>query len=144
MIKFELNQKSGKKINIKELQKIIKGAGKILKPAKKMYFSLAVVDEKEIKKLNRLYRKKNEPTDVLSFPFIESSDLEKSQEKDLGEIVIAYDVAKKQADEKGIKLIEEIKILLIHGLLHLFGYDHIKKSDRLIMNRLEARILLGK
>lgn len=78
---------------------------------------LLTVDE-EIKELNRQYRKINKPTDVLSFP-MEDGYL-------LGDIVISMDTAEEQAKEFEVSLEEEASRLLIHGLLHLLGYDHVK------------------
>jgi len=81
-----------------------------------------------IRRLNRQYRKKDKATDVLSFPFGDD-DL-------LGEIYISLQRAKIQAKRYGSTYDEELKRLLVHGLLHLMGYDHIKKADREAM---EAR-----
>jgi len=78
-----------------------------------------------IRRLNRLYRNKDRATDVLSFPFGDD-DL-------LGEIYISLQRAKVQARRYGLTYEEELRRLLIHGLLHLMGYDHLKKADREIM-----------
>jgi probable rRNA maturation factor len=78
-----------------------------------------------IRKLNRQYRKKDKATDVLSFR-LGDDDL-------LGEIYISPQRAKVQARRYGVAYEEELKRLLIHGLLHLMGYDHIKRTDRVIM-----------
>jgi probable rRNA maturation factor len=82
-----------------------------------------------IRKLNRDYRKKDRPTDVLSFPFGDD-DL-------LGEIYISLQRAKIQARRYGLTYEEELKRLLIHGLLHLTGYDHHKKAEREVMEERE-------
>jgi len=78
-----------------------------------------------IRKLNRQYRGKDKATDVLSF-HLGDDDL-------LGEIYISLQRAKVQARRYGISYDDELKRLLIHGLLHLMGYDHIKRADRVIM-----------
>ena len=93
--------------------------------------STAVVlcSDRAIRRLNRDYRRKDRPTDVLSFTFGDP-DL-------LGEIYISLQRAKAQARMYGLTYDEELKRLLIHGLLHLMGYDHIKKADRLIMEERE-------
>jgi len=144
MIKFEINQKIGQKINRKKLDKIIKKANQILRLKKDYSFSLAIVSDKEIKKLNKIYRKKDKSTDVLSFSFAESKSKDfkpKNKIIDLGEIIISFQTAQKQAREAGYLIENEICRLLVHGLLHLFGYNHIKKGDSKIMEKLESKIL---
>ena len=79
---------------------------------------LILTTDEEIKKLNKEHRNKNKATDVLSFP------LENIPGMPLGSIVISIDTAKKGAEEFGHSIEDEIKLLFIHGLLHLLGYDH--------------------
>jgi len=79
---------------------------------------LILTTDEEIKKINTTYRNKNAPTDVLSFP------LEDMPGMPLGSIVISVDTAKKVANEMNHSLDDEIKLLFIHGMLHLLGYDH--------------------
>ncbi|WP_333784798.1 rRNA maturation RNase YbeY [Thermocrinis sp.] len=82
--------------------------------------SILITSDEEIKELNKLYRNKDRPTDVLSFPMGE----EIGGWKLLGDVVISIDTARAQAKELGISLEEEVKRLLIHGIVHLLGYDH--------------------
>jgi probable rRNA maturation factor len=84
-----------------------------------------------IRKLNRSYRGKDKPTDVLSFEFGDA-DL-------LGEVYISLRRAEVQARAYGLTYEEELKRLLIHGLLHLIGYDHIKKTQRIAMEEREKK-----
>jgi probable rRNA maturation factor len=79
---------------------------------------LILTTDDEIKELNKTYRNKDKATDVLSFP------LEDMPGMPLGSIVISIDTAKRVANELGHSIEEEIKLLFIHGLLHLLGYDH--------------------
>jgi len=79
---------------------------------------LILTTDEEIQKLNKQFRNKDKPTDVLSFP------LEDAPNTPLGSIVISIDTAKKQAQKHSHSVEEEIKLLFIHGLLHLLGYDH--------------------
>ncbi len=79
---------------------------------------LILTTDEEIRELNKTYRNKNKATDVLSFP------LENIPGMPLGSIVISVDTAKKGAEEFGHSIEDEIKLLFIHGLLHLLGYDH--------------------
>ena len=97
--------------------------------------SMVFCDDEAIKELNSQYRNKNEPTDVLSFPI----ELENfiPEIRMLGDIVISTETAIKQAKEYNHSTETEIVILLIHGLLHLNGYDHIKEDEREIMQSKE-------
>ncbi len=95
--------------------------------------SIALVSNSEIQGLNARYREKNEPTDVLSFP--SGAPLLPNVEM-LGDVVISVEQAKKQARKKNQKLERELETLLIHGILHLSGYDH-ERSQR------DARIMRG-
>jgi probable rRNA maturation factor len=94
--------------------------------------AVAIVSNARIRSLNRRFRRKDRVTDVLSFP----SDAP----GELGDIVIGAGVARRQAGEAGHSYGEELKILLLHGLLHLIGYDHHAPSDRGRMARLERRL----
>jgi len=87
--------------------------------------SLYVTDDQEIRELNRTYRKKDRPTDVLSFPLGEKAEGYLL----LGDVVISQDAAERQAKELGHSLKEEIKRLAVHGLIHLLGYDHEKGGE---------------
>ena len=93
--------------------------------------SVAIVSDRRMQALNRQFRGKNSATDVLSFP---------ADRPFLGDIVIAQGVAKRQAREHGHSLATEVRVLALHGLLHLLGYDHESKRDRGRMARMEARL----
>src|SRR5689334_9927925 len=97
--------------------------------------TIVFVSDSAIRKLNKQFRGKDYVTDVLSFP-TESEQFE--NESSLGEIVIASDQAAAQAKENGLTLLNEIEQLILHGLLHLCGYDH--ESDNGEMNRLELKL----
>jgi probable rRNA maturation factor len=92
--------------------------------------TVALVPDARIQALNRQYRKKDTPTDVLAFPADERGYL--------GDVVIAAGVATRQAREAGHALATELRILALHGLLHLLGYDHERDDGR--MARLERRL----
>jgi probable rRNA maturation factor len=97
--------------------------------------TIAIVSDARMRALNRQFRGKDEPTDVLSFP---SGGESPGDPRDLGEIAIAWGVAGRQARAHGHARQVEIRILALHGLLHLLGYDH--DTDRGEMRRLEARL----
>lgn len=88
--------------------------------------------------LNRRFRGKNKPTDVLSFP---ASDLAQVEEK--GDLAIGVDTALRQAAERGHTLAIEIKLLILHGLLHLAGYDHVTDDGRMARRERRLRAELG-
>ncbi|HEX6283223.1 MAG TPA: rRNA maturation RNase YbeY [Pyrinomonadaceae bacterium] len=94
--------------------------------------TIAFVSDKTIRELNRQFRGVAKATDVLSFP---SDDPDASN---LGDIAISVDTASVQAKENGLTLDEEVAQLILHGLLHLCGYDH--ETDNGEMNRLEWRM----
>ena len=91
---------------------------------------MAIVSDDRVRRLNRRYLGTNAATDVLSFPSEESGDL--------GDVVIAAGVARRQAREAGHTSQVEFRVLALHGLLHLLGYDHEGDAGR--MARLEARL----
>lgn len=98
--------------------------------------SIALVTDPEIHSLNRQYRQKDKPTDVLSFPL--ADDVCPAL---LGDVVISVDTATRQAHRRGHSLREEIQTLLIHGVLHLLGYDHeVSRSEAIRMRKKEREI----
>jgi probable rRNA maturation factor len=99
--------------------------------------TIAFVSDRAIQELNRRFREKNSPTDVLSFPS-EQTEFELSEGKNLGDIVISVDRAREQAEEHGLDLEHELAQLILHGVLHLHGYDH--ETDNGEMNALELKL----
>ena len=105
--------------------------------------SILVTDDEEVRSLNRQYRGKDTPTDVLSFSQIEGEGGDADHNL-LGDVVISWDRAVGQGEELGHGTRKELRRLLVHGVLHLFGYDHEEseeKADR--MKELENRFLRG-
>jgi probable rRNA maturation factor len=88
-----------------------------------------------MRRLNRQFRQNNKPTDVLSFPSHQPDD---SREGYAGDLAISMEIAKDNAQRLGHSIQEEIKVLMLHGVLHLAGYDH--ESDDGEMARLEDRL----
>lgn len=127
----------GKKVSLRRLKKT---ARRILHLLNQHHseLSLVLVGNHEIQELNASHRNKNEPTDVLSFP--SGENLPQGIEI-LGDVVISVEQAEKQA-RKGKKTLErEIESLLIHGILHLLGYDHERSGkEATIMRRMEKKI----
>jgi probable rRNA maturation factor len=101
--------------------------------------SLSLVADRKIRDLNRRYRGRDAATDVLSFPLRDSAR-NSAVEPALGDVVISVDTARRQAAAYDAPLQREIYRLLIHGLLHLKGYDHITAPQRRVMQREERRL----
>jgi probable rRNA maturation factor len=98
------------------------------------------VDDNKIKELNKEYLNKDYPTDVISFPMREG-EFTTINKNLLGDVVVSLDDAGKYAKKRGTKLEDEIIFLVIHGILHLCGYDHIKeKSEALKMKNKEKEL----
>ncbi|HEY3102405.1 MAG TPA: rRNA maturation RNase YbeY [Pyrinomonadaceae bacterium] len=99
--------------------------------------SIVFVSDAAIKKLNRQFRGKNYATDVLSFPS-RPERFEAEASANLGEVVISLDRAAAQAKQNKLTVTNEVRQLILHGLLHLCGYDH--ETDNGEMNRLELKL----
>lgn len=100
--------------------------------------TIRIVDESESRQLNQTYRHKNNPTNVLSFP-AECSDY--LDYKYLGDLVICSPVVKKEAIEQNKSLFDHWAHMVVHGMLHLQGYDHLTESDAEKMEAVEIDIL---
>lgn len=114
--------------------------------SKEAEMSVNFVDNKEIQALNRNYRGKDAPTDVISFAMQESVEGEieivgEDMPLALGDIVISVDKAKEQATEYEHSYERELAFLTLHGFLHLLGYDHMNKSDEAKMFKRQEEIL---
>ncbi len=123
--------------NFEFLYKVIDNA--LLKlNLKNSSFSIILTNDEEIRKLNQKYRKINKPTDVLSFPINANNNLPINL---LGDIYISVPMMKKQAKDYNTGEKRELSFLVIHGLLHLLGYDHINEDDKKKMRELEKELL---
>ena len=132
-----LRRHGGKKYPAGRLKSVATRILKLLKQDQ-AELSVALIGNTEMRKLNARYRKKDYPTDVLSFPAAPGIS---GGVRLLGDVIISVDKAKQQAKERGRKLDGEMITLLIHGVLHLLGYDHERSAkDARIMGRLEKRI----
>jgi len=105
--------------------------------------SIVLTGDAEVKKLNRVYRKKNKTTDVLSFPLLVGKKFPRGQRGAVvvGDVVISVPQTKRQSAEAGKSFKSELALLLIHGILHLLGYDHITLAQEKRMFGLQNRLL---
>ena len=102
---------------------------------------LLFVDNETIREMNREYRDKDSATDVLSFPMYEADEeIDDEDEILFGDIVISLERAQEQCEEYGHSLEREVMYLLVHGLLHLAGYDHMEEEDKRLMRQQEEII----
>lgn len=120
------------KINIYTLEKAAEAAFSLL-PSTNGEIELKIVSRKLIRALNKEYREIDQPTDVLSFNV--------SEKPLMGQIFICYTIARQQANELEKSLDNEIAFLLVHGILHVFGYDHMSEKDAVAMEALENKIV---
>lgn len=150
---IEFNTKIDEKI-MQNLTKVYDAVVDFAHFPKKIKVNLSFVDEKTIRKLNKDTRNIDKVTDVLTYPYIELKPKEKLKLSDykldidpddnrllIGDIYICTKRAKEQSVEYGHSLNREICFLFCHGMLHILGYDHIKKEDEEVMTRLQSEIL---
>jgi probable rRNA maturation factor len=100
--------------------------------------SLSIVDDREMHELNLRYRGVDRTTDVLSFPLEEERPKEPCL---LGDIIVSAPRAQQQAQEYGHSLLREMSFLVVHGTLHLLGYDHMTPAEDAEMQRLQEEVL---
>ena len=141
MINFSVNQRLGKKISLKLWRRWLEKIAQTLKLKKNLELSIALVGDSEIKRLNKIYRRKTKVADVLSFAEADSRAKVDLAPDYLGEIIIGYPQAARQAKRAKRLVNQQLEILLIHGFLHLLGYDHQRAKDALLMENLEQRIV---
>jgi probable rRNA maturation factor len=107
--------------------------------------SVCLTSDEHGRALNAKWRGKDKPTNVLSFPMAEAYELQNENvaEKELllGDIILAHDVCETEAEEKGVLFEDHAAHLLVHGTLHLLGYDHLHDSDAAEMEAREVRAL---
>lgn len=123
-------------------EKIAASAEAVLNLSKEELISVTFVRSRTIHTINRDYRGIDRPTDVISFAARDDTDVFfEEEEKDLGDIFINIDYAKRQAKEYAHSYEREICFLFTHGLLHCLGYDHMTSEDEKVMFALQKEIL---
>lgn len=125
---------------IKDIENILKLGLKHMN-IKDSYISVVIVDKDRIHEINKTYRNVDKVTDVISFAFEDNEGITPDGLRILGEIYLCMDKAKEQAVEYGHSNKREICYLVIHGLLHLLGYDHENEEDKKKMRTKEEEIL---
>ena len=128
-----INQQRKIKINLEPFQIFTKEAVRSIPETLDKSLTVAFVSDRKMRELNKMFRGKSGTTDVLSFP--SEADEFEFGDSSLGDIVISIEQASRQAAENNLEFETEIKQLILHGILHLCGYDH--ETDRGEMNTLE-------
>jgi len=121
--------------------------GGLLTTPASVEISVRLTSDNEVRSLNREYRRKDEPTNVLSFPMVEPNLIDTIGRKSdlaetlLGDIVLAHGVCAAEADERGVSLEDHTTHLIVHGALHLLGYDHMTDDEAEAMEAIEHAAL---
>ncbi len=105
--------------------------------------SLVLADDATVARLNRDYRGREGPTNVLSFPAADPAAPDAGGPVLLGDVVLAYETVRAEAERQGIGLADHLCHLVAHGVLHLLGYDHRTEAEAAAMERLESAALAG-
>ena len=132
--------------DITEIKDLLQVAARKQKLEGEIELSVTFVDNNRIQEINKEYRDKDQPTDVISFAMEELGEGEiplvgTNLPRMLGDIIISIDKAKEQATEYGHSYRRELGFLAVHGFLHLLGYDHMTKEEEEIMFSLQRDIL---
>lgn len=130
------------------IEQLVQYAAKVERVSEESEVSITFVTNRGIQEINKEYRGKDEPTDVISFAMEELGEGEMVISgarfpRMLGDIIISIERAKEQAEEYGHSFNRELGFLAVHGFLHLLGYDHIQEEDEKIMFAKQKEILEG-
>ena len=130
----------------RRLRRSLRGMMKQLAAGRDLELSVSLVSDGEIAALNSEHMGLDEPTDVQSFPLMDRDELCQAGgpgtgPEPIGDIVISLDAAGRQASERGLTAYDESELLASHGLLHLFGYDHLGPAESAEMARKERELL---
>ena len=140
MNEIEIINETNEEINIKDLNNVINYALKYEK-VNNAILNVIIIDNERIHAINKEYRGIDRPTDVISFALEDDKTFIKTDFRVLGDIYISIDKVYEQADMYGHSFRRELSFLTVHGVLHLLGYDHMKKEDELVMFKKQEDIL---
>jgi len=146
-------------VSVRWLRRIAEDTLSVASDWNESRLSVVIADDDVLKDLNKRYRGLDEITDVLSFSFTHHGAyygegdrwprggeesifvLPPGEEDSLGEVIISYPEAQRQADQSGHSVEEKVALLLAHGVLHLLGHDHVEPEEEAVMRRLEDKVL---
>lgn len=139
MIEIEIDQNFSDQVEISDLQAVADKVLAITETSLDSEIGLQIIEDAQMQQLNLQYMGIDSPTDVLSFPVpFQNPDTGNPY---LGDILISYPTAARQAEAAGHPVAEEICLLLVHGILHLLGYDHLTTEDKTAMWDIQDTIL---
>lgn len=139
-----VHSKVEQRIPARFVKNILETAANYFKRPAKGSLSVIFISNKEMRVLNRTYRGKDKVTNVLSFSnTTPNSKLVIHNSQDLGDIFICYSEAKREAKKYHFTLRQELDRLLVHGFLHLMGYDHVTEREAKKMEKLEQKFLIS-
>ncbi len=130
-------------IDMRSLERLAARALKLQDVPNPSELSILLADDATVRELNRRYRDTDAATDVLSFAQMEGEVFARPEESPphLGDVVISVETARRQGDEHGVALQDELSHLLVHGILHLLGHDHEDAAASTAMRLLEEQLL---
>ncbi len=131
------------KVEAREFRRFLHSLPELVSEMGAATFSVAFVSDRKMQQLNKQFRDIDATTDVLSFPFLSEPPAGERDSGFLGDIAISVEQAQRQAIENGLTLENEIKQLILHGLLHLCGYDHETDSGEMNDREMELRENIG-
>jgi len=137
-MKYEISNLTNEKIDENLIINVINETSKCLEVSDK-FVSVVLVDNDKIQEINKTYRGIDKPTDVISFAFLDDEISDMSDT--LGEIYVSLDKVKSQSLEYAHSFERELCFLVVHGLLHLLGYDHMYEEEEKVMFDLQKDIL---
>lgn len=138
LVEPEIRAAFARRLRSKDLRQFLEQAQSAVKLRGDV--SVLLTGDRQIRRWNREFRGKNKATDVLSFPAMAVEGLPAAM---AGDLAISVETADKQAKEQGHVLVEELKVLVLHGLLHLAGYDHETDDGRMARVERRLRVKLG-
>lgn len=139
-MEYEISNLTNREVDTTNMERVIKEVSKEL-DVNNGIVSFVFVDNERIKEINKTYRNKDSETDVISFAFMDEEINPDTDFTNYGEIYISLEKAESQSIEYGHSFDRELCFLTVHGLLHLLGYDHMKKEDEIKMFGLQDKIL---
>ena len=140
-LEINLHSKVKQKIPAAFVKRVLEDASQYFEKLNSVSVSIVFVSDLEMRRLNRLYRHKDKATNVLSFQVI-GDQITKADGRDLGDIIICYPEVAREMKKYKLTLQEDLARLIIHGFLHLLGYDHETVGERKKMEEKENIILL--
>lgn len=145
MINIDISNEYNNCVLIKHEEIIISVIKEVFKTenikSKKTEVSILIVDNEKIRTINNKFRKMYKSTDVLSFPLLTKEEIKINNELILGDIIVSFDKVISQSKEYGHSIERELAFLIVHGMLHLLGYDHITSAEEESMLKKQNLVL---